>query len=311
MSRPRSRSRPSRGSVARRSSRPTTTTSPWPACYAYNDWMVEEWCGDSDGALIPLCIIPLWDVEARRRRDPPQRRPGRAGGALQRDPAEPRPAVHPHRRTGTRSSRPARRPAPSSACTSARRRRCRRRRPTRRRRSAATLSFNNAMASLSDFLFSGLLVRFPDAEARLLARARSAGCPTSSSGPTTCGRSIGPGAGCRTWCPSRRRPTTTARSTAASSATSTASTSLEQVGVDNITFETDYPHTDSTWPNTLEVAEDMMGHLPAGRRATRSCGATPSACWVSTWTEGGDGGPRRPERVPPGAPARASVRSRP
>src|SRR4030095_9386446 len=28
---------------------------------AYNDWMVDEWCGDSGGALIPLCIIPLWD----------------------------------------------------------------------------------------------------------------------------------------------------------------------------------------------------------------------------------------------------------
>ena len=30
---------------------------------AYNDWMVEEWCGDSAGRLIPLCLIPLWDVE--------------------------------------------------------------------------------------------------------------------------------------------------------------------------------------------------------------------------------------------------------
>jgi predicted TIM-barrel fold metal-dependent hydrolase len=28
---------------------------------AYNDWMVEEWCGDSGGRLIPLCLIPLWD----------------------------------------------------------------------------------------------------------------------------------------------------------------------------------------------------------------------------------------------------------
>ena len=28
---------------------------------AYNDWMVEEWCGDSGGRLIPLCIVPLWD----------------------------------------------------------------------------------------------------------------------------------------------------------------------------------------------------------------------------------------------------------
>ena len=30
---------------------------------AYNDWMVDEWCGDSEGRLIPLCVVPLWDVE--------------------------------------------------------------------------------------------------------------------------------------------------------------------------------------------------------------------------------------------------------
>ena len=30
---------------------------------AYNDWMVEEWCGPSGGLNIPLCIMPLWDVE--------------------------------------------------------------------------------------------------------------------------------------------------------------------------------------------------------------------------------------------------------
>ncbi len=29
---------------------------------AYNDWMIEEWCADSGGRLIPLTIIPLWDV---------------------------------------------------------------------------------------------------------------------------------------------------------------------------------------------------------------------------------------------------------
>jgi predicted TIM-barrel fold metal-dependent hydrolase len=39
--------------------------------------------------------------------------------------------------------------------------------------------------------------------------------------------------------------------------------SLEQVGVDNITFETDYPHTDSTWPNTKAVAEKMFAGLDA------------------------------------------------
>ncbi len=36
---------------------------------------------------------------------------------------------------------------------------------------------------------------------------------------------------------------------------------LDEVGVDNITFETDYPHTDSTWPHTKEVAEKMFAGL--------------------------------------------------
>ena len=30
---------------------------------AYNDWMIDEWCGSSGGRLIPLCIVPLWDAE--------------------------------------------------------------------------------------------------------------------------------------------------------------------------------------------------------------------------------------------------------
>jgi predicted TIM-barrel fold metal-dependent hydrolase len=31
---------------------------------AYNDWVVEEWCGDSGGRLIPVCVVPLWDPRA-------------------------------------------------------------------------------------------------------------------------------------------------------------------------------------------------------------------------------------------------------
>ena len=27
---------------------------------AFNDWMIDEWCGTSGGRLIPLCLIPLW-----------------------------------------------------------------------------------------------------------------------------------------------------------------------------------------------------------------------------------------------------------
>jgi predicted TIM-barrel fold metal-dependent hydrolase len=34
---------------------------------AYNNWMVEEWAGDSGGRLVPLCIVPLWDAELAAR----------------------------------------------------------------------------------------------------------------------------------------------------------------------------------------------------------------------------------------------------
>ena len=37
---------------------------------AYNDWMIEEWCGSAPGRYIPLIILPLWDpalaAEAQR-----------------------------------------------------------------------------------------------------------------------------------------------------------------------------------------------------------------------------------------------------
>jgi predicted TIM-barrel fold metal-dependent hydrolase len=37
--------------------------------------------------------------------------------------------------------------------------------------------------------------------------------------------------------------------------------SLDVVGVDNTTFETDYPHTDSTWPDTLKIAKELTEGL--------------------------------------------------
>ena len=36
---------------------------------------------------------------------------------------------------------------------------------------------------------------------------------------------------------------------------------LDQVGLDNVTFETDYPHQDSTWPHSREAAAQQFGFL--------------------------------------------------
>ncbi len=232
------------------------------ACvYAYNDWMVEEWCGESDGHLVPLCIIPLWDAELAAKEV--RRNAARGVHAVCFSEIPPHlglPSIHtgywdPLFRAceetdtvvcmhiGSSSRMPATSPDAPVAV-------------------AASLSFNNSMASLSDFLFSGVLVRFPN-----LKLAYSEG-------------QIG-------WLPyilervddvwSEHR----AWGGVADLIPEPPSTyyyrqvygcffrdqhglnSLDVIGVDNVTFETDYPHTDSTWPHTKEVAEKMMGHLPA------------------------------------------------
>ncbi len=36
-----------------------------------------------------------------------------------------------------------------------------------------------------------------------------------------------------------------------------------RIGVENILFETDYPHGDSTWPDSQKVIEEAWGHVPA------------------------------------------------
>jgi predicted TIM-barrel fold metal-dependent hydrolase len=37
--------------------------------------------------------------------------------------------------------------------------------------------------------------------------------------------------------------------------------SLDEVGVDNICFETDYPHTDTTWPDSEAYVEQLTADL--------------------------------------------------
>jgi predicted TIM-barrel fold metal-dependent hydrolase len=41
---------------------------------------------------------------------------------------------------------------------------------------------------------------------------------------------------------------------------------LDQIGVDNVCFETDYPHADGLWPHSREVAETLVAGLDADVR---------------------------------------------
>ena len=35
-----------------------------------------------------------------------------------------------------------------------------------------------------------------------------------------------------------------------------------RIGVENVMFEVDYPHGDSTWPDSQRVIEELWGHIP-------------------------------------------------
>jgi predicted TIM-barrel fold metal-dependent hydrolase len=226
---------------------------------AYNDWMIEEWCGDSGGRLIPLCLIPLWD-------------PGLAASEVRRNAARGCHAVcfseiPPHLGLPSIHTRhwdpffaacqdtettvcmhigsSSRMPATSSDAPNA---------------VAATLSFNNAMASLSDYLFSGVLVRFPS-----LKLAYSEGqigwLPYVLERADNVWRDHRAWVGVKDIVPEPPSTYYYRQVFGCFFKDRHGLESLDRVGLDNITFETDYPHTDSTWPETKQVATEMMSDL--------------------------------------------------
>jgi predicted TIM-barrel fold metal-dependent hydrolase len=226
---------------------------------AYNDWMVDEWCGGSNGRLIPLIIIQLWDAElaaAEVRRN--AERGVHAVCFSEIPPYLGLPSIHTDyweplfracAETGTvinmHIGSSSKMPSTSADAPAA---------------VGSTLTFGNAMSSMTDWLFSGWLVRLPE-----LKLAYSEG-------------QIG-------WIPyileraDKVWEHNRAWGGVADAVPEPPSTyyyrqifgcffddehgleSLARVGVDNITFETDYPHSDSTWPHTLQVAQKLMGHL--------------------------------------------------
>jgi predicted TIM-barrel fold metal-dependent hydrolase len=227
---------------------------------AYNDWMVEEWCGDSDGQLLPLIIIPLWDAELAAKEV--RRNAARGVHAVCFSEIPPHlglPSIHTGEwdpffaacadtgtvvcmHIGSSSQMPATSPDAPPAV-------------------AATLSFNNAMASLSDFLFSGILVKYPT-----LTLAYSEGqigwLPYMLERADDVWREHRAWGGVADKVPEPPSTYYYRQVYGCFFRDRHGLDALDKVGVDNITFETDYPHTDSTWPNTLQVAQDLMGHLP-------------------------------------------------
>jgi predicted TIM-barrel fold metal-dependent hydrolase len=229
---------------------------------AYNDWMVDEWCGDSGGRLIPLIIIPLWDAQLAA--DEIRRNAARGVHATCFSEIPPflgLPSIHSgewdpffaacaecdvvvNMHNGSSSKMPS---TSADAPTAV----------------GSTLTFGNAMSSMVDFLMSGVLVRYPD-----LTLAYSEG--QIGWIPYILERAD------KVWEDNRGWNGVYGKIPDPPSSYyyrqifgcffddvhGLTPDALEKCGIDNITFETDYPHSDSTWPHSKEVAMKLMGHLP-------------------------------------------------
>ena len=223
---------------------------------AYNDWMVEEWCGPSGGMNIPLCIIPLWDADLAAAEV--RRNAARGVRAVCFSEIPPRlglPSIHSGgwdalfaacndtgttlcMHIGSSSTEPATSAdAPKGV--------------------GGTLAFNNAMASMADWLYSGKLVQFPS-----LKLAYSEGqigwIPYALERADTVWAQHDAWMGNKAQIPEPPSTYYYGRIFGCFTADRHGLASLAEVGEDNICFETDYPHTDTTWPHTRAYVEKML-----------------------------------------------------
>ena len=222
----------------------------------YNDWMIEEWCGgDGRGRLIPLTLVPLWDpvlAAAEVRRCAAK---GSYAIAFSENPSklgfpslytgawdvlwdacvETDTTVSMH--IGSSSTMPSTSPDSPLATTMA-------------------LSAQNAEGSLCDWVFSTTLERYPTlkiafAESQigwmpyllgrmdLVAEEAAAGGVHLKTKPSDIVKG-------RVWgCVFDDQHGLDSRNA---------------VGLEHILFETDYPHTDGTWPESRAVAHRLCAN---------------------------------------------------
>jgi predicted TIM-barrel fold metal-dependent hydrolase len=223
---------------------------------AYNDWMVEEWAGGSGGRLVPLCIVPLWDAglaadEVRRNAARGVQAvafselPGKLGlPTIHSGHWEPffaacddtRTAIFMHIGSGSHwlTSSPDAPPAVTG-----------------------TLVFLTSVMALTDWLLSGALARHPNlricfAEGQIgwipyvLERADSLWAK-------------------KVWALAEvlpEPPSHYMRQVYGAFFDDRAGLAARaEIGIDQLTFETDYPHQDSTWPHTVDTVRSFSDLL--------------------------------------------------
>jgi predicted TIM-barrel fold metal-dependent hydrolase len=227
---------------------------------AYNDFMLEEWCADSGGRLVPLCIAPLWDIDLATSEVQRNAARGALGVCFSELPTRlGLPSIHSgrwdpffeqcvaagtvlmiHIGSGSTFSTTSD-DAPMCVQASA----------------AAT----NSVLAVLDWICSGALVKYPTLKV-CIAESQIGWVPyflqrTDQVWDQQRGYND-------VWGRIPRPPSQYFQSNMACTFfdDDVGLDNIDRIGIENVLFESDYPHGDSNWPNSLDVGKRMTAKLP-------------------------------------------------
>jgi predicted TIM-barrel fold metal-dependent hydrolase len=223
---------------------------------AFNDWMVEDWCGgDARGRLIPLTLIPLWDVGLAVAEVERCAALGSFAFTFSEGPhALGLPSMHSRywdplwaacERTGTvvnthvgSSSKLPMTADDASLLV------------------IPTLLWQNSLMALTDWLLSGTLARFPDLRLAI-SEGQVGWMPFALERMDVSWELRSSEAEVRALLP--EKPSTYAKNVYGCIFDDLVGLQLrDKVGMHRICFETDYPHVDSTFPHSKQTAERLV-----------------------------------------------------
>jgi len=234
---------------------------------AYNDWMIDDWCGgDAYGRLIPLTLVPLWDAELAAAEVRRCAEKGAHAICFSECPPDlGLPSVHsefwePLWQACEHTSTVVNMHIGSSSkfiTTS----------PDAPPLVPVSLTHESAERALVDWLCSGILERYPTIKIAL-SEGQAGWIPFLLE---RLDRSHAQWAG-MSGAPISRPPSSyvPGRVYACIFEDYTGLAMRHRIGVGQLMFESDYPHTDSTWPHTAAVAERVLTSAGLDEEETRA-----------------------------------------
>jgi predicted TIM-barrel fold metal-dependent hydrolase len=231
---------------------------------AYNDWMIEEWCGTAPGRFIPLIILPLWDPALAASEIDRCAGRGAKAVAFSENPAQlGLPSIHDRDRYWDpvwRAAGDASLPICTHLGSSSRLPSTSRDSPTAVTFALATL---NLMSTCIDWLFSDNFIRFP----QLRLCLSEGGISWIPAALERCEQVLEEQG---SWIRSADAPAPrdlfhehvfgcTIRDRVGIAL-------IEEIGVDNVMLETDYPHGATSWPDSIGLAHELFKGLSPDAR---------------------------------------------